>query len=437
VPNDWFKELANPDRYVRQFDYLHQKYAGTHRIHSLSHSGVTFWDLIPDRRTIARMIASAVKDGTYAMSPARVKTVLLDKPRDIFYFEALDFVVHGVMGDILCEAMAPMLASSVYSYRLGVSSWQAVRGFARYARAHRTAQADVKKRGLYVFRSDVNGYIESIPVGAHSPLWPMLRRALGESFSGSRFGLVQSMLRPEIAADDGSTYMRCRGIPLGSSVATQVLNLYLCDLDHQMEAIAGAFYVRFGDDLLFAHQDAGVVRQAVAMIREHLKTLELELQASKERLLWFNGAGRPSQQWPEARGSQAVVFLGCEVKFDGTITLPTDKTRFVLVDMKQRIRRTAKLLRGAPLDDRGAALCSIANQILDPRSPFANKHATRLRGLTTCRRQLEQLDYVIARTIAEALTGRRGVRAFREMPPHALRDRYKLESLVAARNRVP
>lgn len=437
MPNDWFKELSNPDRYVRQFDYLHQKYAGTHRIHSLAHRGVTFWDLVPDRRRISRMIASAVKNGTYAMSPARVKTVLLDKPRDIFYFEALDFVIHGVMGDILCDAMAPMLAPSVYSYRLGVSSWQAVRGFAKYVRAHRTAHTDVKKRGLYVFRSDVNGYIESIPVGARSPLWPMLKKVLGEGFSGPRFGVVENMLRPEIAADDGCRYMRCRGIPLGSPVATQALNLYLSDLDHLMAAFAGAFYVRFGDDLLFAHEDAGVVKRAVATIREHLKKLELELQASKERTLWFNGAGRPSPEWPEARGSQAVVFLGCEVRFDGTITLPPDKARFVLIDLKQRVRRTAKLLRGAPLDDRAAALCAIANEILDPRSPFADKHTTRLRGLTTCRRQLEHLDYLIARTIAEALTDRRGVRAFREIPPRALRERYKLGSLVAMRNRMP
>ena len=39
---------------------------------------------------------------------------------------------------------------------------------------------------------------------------------------------------------------------IGSPVATQVLNLYLYELDHRVEGVSGAFYVRFGDDVLFA-----------------------------------------------------------------------------------------------------------------------------------------------------------------------------------------
>jgi Reverse transcriptase (RNA-dependent DNA polymerase) len=362
--------------------------------------------------------------------------VLLDKPRNIFYFEALDFVVHGVIADLLCDAIAPLLAPSVYSYRLGVSSWQAVREFAAYVRAHRKARPDVKQRGLYVFRADVHGYVESIPVGNASPLWPMLRAVLGRRCSERHFELVQSTLRPEIVGDDGATFTRCRGIPLGSPVATQALNLYLCDLDNRIAAFKGAFYVRFGDDILFAHEDPAVVQRAIALIREQLGRLGLELHGSKERLLWLNGAGRASSEWPEARGSQVVVFVGCEVKFDATIALPKDKARVVLTDLKQRVRRAANLMRGAPADERAAVICAIANQLLDPRSLFANKHAMRVRSMTTCRQQLAQLDYVIARTVAEAVTGWRGVRALRKMPPRALRERWKLVSLVAMRNAV-
>jgi hypothetical protein len=436
VPNHWWKEVSEPDRYLRQFDHLHQKYAGTHRIHSFTHDGVSFSDLVPNRRRLSRMIARAVKGGTYAMSPARVKRLLLDKPRDVYYFEALDFVVHGVVADVLCDAMAPLLAPSVYSYRLGVSSWQAVRQFAKYAGAHRRAHPDAKTRGLYVFRGDVNGYIEAIPVGERSPVWPMLQRALGEGFPSSGHALVQSTLRPEIVDDDGSSYVRSVGIPFGSPVATQVLNLYLCDLDHQLQAVTGSFYVRFGDDLLFAHQDPEVVRQAIALIGEHLREKKLELQASKQQILFFNGAGRKSAAWSAARGSQAVVFLGCEVRFDGTITLPTDKTRVLLADLKARVRRTAKMLRDVPLGERGAAVCAVANQVLDHRSPFANRHAMRLCGLVDSRRQLADLDHLVAGLIAETLSGRRGVRAFRDVPPRMLREKWKLASLVAMRNRV-
>jgi hypothetical protein len=68
------------------------------------------------------------------------------------------------------------------------------------------------------------------------------------------------------------------------------------------------------------------------------------------------------------------------------------------------------------------------------RSPFATAQAAALRGAVDDRRQLGELDHLIARAVAEALTGRRGPRAFREISWRALRREAGLPSLVAARN---
>jgi hypothetical protein len=84
--------------------------------------------------------------------------------------------------------------------------------------------------------------------------------------------------------------------------------------------------------------------------------------------------------------------------------------------------------------EQGATLCAVANAALDPRSPFAHTHTMRLRSLVTSRDQLAELDYFIERTIAEALTGRRGPQAFRHVPRRRLREEWKLESMVRLRN---
>jgi hypothetical protein len=58
-----------------------------------------------------------------------------------------------------------------------------------------------------------------------------------------------------------------------------------------------------------------------------------------------------------------------------------------------------------------------------------------LGDLVSDRAQLAQLDYWLARSIAEAATGSRGVRAFRRMPYDWLRREAGLRSRVVARNR--
>jgi hypothetical protein len=54
---------------------------------------------------------------------------------------------------------------------------------------------------------------------------------------------------------------------------------------------------------------------------------------------------------------------------------------------------------------------------LDPSSPFAHAYAGLLRAVVTDRRQLAQLDHLLALAVAAGAGERPGVRAFREAPP--------------------
>jgi hypothetical protein len=114
------------------------------------------------------------------------------------------------------------------------------------------------------------------------------------------------------------------------------------------------------------------------------------------------------------------------------------KSRRLLRDLSRRALRTARVSAGADHDTVGRLVCSIINRAIDPKTAaFQQRSAALLRRAITDRRQLKQLDHLIARLVAEAVTGQTGARAFRTVPYRKIRDEWKLVSVQAARNAWP
>jgi hypothetical protein len=129
-----------------------------------------------------------------------------------------------------------------------------------------------------------------------------------------------------------------------------------------------------------------------------------------------------------------VPFLGAAVGFDGTLALAPTKWRVVLRDLRARITRTARLMPDDDPETRARVLASVVADAFDPRSEIGVPHRPMLRDLVSSRRQLAELDYWIALRIAEAATGARGARAFRELPYAWLREEAGLPSRLVTRN---
>jgi hypothetical protein len=87
---------------------------------------------------MARVLARTVARGTYEFEPGRMRQIRVHgKERIVFAFRLTDLIVHGVVADIVQEAMTPHLSPRLYSYRKGVSWWAGIADFSSYARAHR------------------------------------------------------------------------------------------------------------------------------------------------------------------------------------------------------------------------------------------------------------------------------------------------------------
>jgi hypothetical protein len=382
--------------------------------------GVRFGQLLDDADRVVALLARALGDASYRPGPATIaRAELGGKVREIGRVGALDLVAHAVVADVLAEAIEPRLSAKLWSYRAGRSSWQALRGVARFVRAHRDARPDPKTRGVEVLRSDVRAYTDEIPVGDDALVWRDIEEAL--RLSPREAEMVRALVRPQVA---GESAPRTRGVLFGIPTTTVIANLYLMPLDEALGAMPG-HYARFGDDVLFASEDRACVDEAKATLERILAERGLAANPKKLRVLSWSGNGPTT----------ALPFLGSAVHFDGTIALPRAKWSALLHDLRTRLRRTALLAREESAPARVSLLCRIANEAFDVRSELALDHAQLIADLVSDRGQLRQLDYLVALFVAEAVTGKRGVRAFRELPPRALRE-AGLESRVVARNRA-
>jgi len=432
--------LRDRSRYLEQIDRLHLKYSQRQGLFDVEQDGVTLASLCLDRKRVARILSETVSAGEYQLQPARVRLVTVNgKPRLFYLLRLTDRVVHGVVATLINERMQPCLSSRVYSYQKGQHWWKAVADFARYLREHRRSHPNLRTRGLYVMRRDIEKYTDTIPVGKQSVLWNRLKDLLHldpelDEQSSRHWNLIQNIVRPEAYAEEGCLYCNIRGVPTGSPISTTLFNFYLMPLDNALASIPGAFYARYSDDVLFAHAEPTVVQEAIGRLQGILADLELSTNKSKDENFYFNGAGRSSTDWVTAKGTSRVGFLGCNVSFDGTVSLKPRKVRHLLRDVRRRAQRTLRALPGENPGTAGPVVCSVINEALNAASSCRQKSALLLRHVVTSRPQLKDLDYQIARIISGTLAGNPNASAFRQVSYRTLRQEWDLVSLYHQRN---
>lgn len=433
--------LRDPRQYRRQIDRLHRRHVFSAQLYELEQDGVSLATMCWNGASLARALSRTVARGAYEFAPAKLRPIVVDdKERIVFDLRLTDAIVAGVVAAVIDEAMQPRLSPGLYSYRKGRSWWSAITDCAAYVRGHRRERPDPRTRGLFVLRRDVDAYTDSIPVGATSLLWPMLRDLLGDQapVSEADWRLIEQVVRPEASVGEGGVFTLYRGVPTGQPVSCVLFNFYLLDLDRELSRVSGAFYARYSDDILFAHPEPQVVLEASDRIDAELARLGLRANPSKRRDLYVTAAGRPAPGWPHCRAATAIPFLGCRVSFAGAVSLSRRKTRRLLTDLERRAVRATRGASGRSTRELGVAVCAVLNRALSPRpSPFQGTAAALVRRVVTDREHLKQLDYWIARIALRTVTGDGSAKAFRQIPYRTVREEWGLMSVRHARDCWP
>jgi hypothetical protein len=417
------------------------------RLARLVQDGARLRRLVEESRRTSRLLADALADGSFAPSAVTLRAASIGgKQRLLAALPPLDLVAHAVIADEMARRMEPRLSPQLFSYRRGRSSWTALRAVASGVSRHRRAHADPRARGLFVLRADVQDYTDSWPIDDGAPVWSDLRALTCLGDDSAHWRMLRRLIVPEIigapAAVTGSwapspVGVERRGLLFGAPTTNVLANLYLAPLDAEMGAVPGLLYARFGDDVFCAHAELAVLRAAQASVEAVLSARGLRLNQRKVRVLFWNGAGRRSPSAPQIDGAREVAFVGGAVSFSGGIALSPRKWSALVGDLRARVRRTAAMLRASspPSGDSELAqvLVDVVNQSLSIDAPLATDYAPLLASMVSDRRQLVELDRLLALWIAEAVSQRAGVRAFRDLPWRRLRA-LGLQSLVKARN---
>ncbi len=430
-------ELFTPSRFANAIERIAQRRRASPSVTSLQESGVSFATIHEKRHTVARLLVKDLRASRLDPTPGRIYHIEKDgKRRRLFDFPVVELIIHDAVAEWLGAKAATVFSSRLYSYQPGISYRHALRDFAHYIRVTSRMHSTAGDRGLYVLRRDVRAYFDTIPVHEGAPLWEVLARLVGPpSTANLVWTLLHRTLRPLLIDAQGTLYRLVRGIPTGSPVANVVANLYLNAMDDQLSRVDGAFYARYGDDVVAAHPDADTAATLTSLLGAHLEPRGLEFSATKMRDLYLTTAGRPAPAGINVQPATTVEFLGHRISAHGTISLSVSKTRTLLKDLQTRATNAARASVAEPAMRLASAVRAV-NRLFDPRGPAAHPYANLLRTTVTDRSYLDWLDHEVALIVVGAALGERSARHFRRFPPRSLRAQFGLHSLVAMRNHM-
>ena len=438
-PVDIGRSLADPRTYEQAIMRVFQKRRQRGQAFAEAEPGVTYFATATGRHSLARAIARSVSAGQYRPEPVDLWSLQSKgKTRAAHMPNFTDHVVGAALYQLLSGNARCYGLPDVYSYLPGLTNTTAMRALAAFVRAHRD-RTGPRGSPMYVLQSDFEHYGDDLPVGPDAPLWPVLREVaeLGSpngALPESVWDLICALIRPVVREGEGTLFTRLHGVAMGTPLVPLISNLAVVPMDRAVQGVEGIFYARYNDDFLLAHPDLDALHDADARIDAALSGLGVRRKADKEVRTALGATGVSSAQDPAYRGGNRIDCLGLSVSHSGTITVGPHRLRRFLGRVTARIDEAAGSLAGLPVIERARHLVAATNVMLDVSSPFARPGLSALLDTTTDRGALKDLDYRIVRKVAQAATGRPGVRGFRVLPPEVLRTGMGLTSLVRLRN---
>lgn len=437
-PVDLGRSLADPGTYEAAILRIFEKRRQRGQAFTEVHGGTTYFETVTGRRSLSQAIADSVAEGRYHTSP--VDLWFLEskgKTRAAHMPTFTDHVIGSALYQLLSHNARCYGLPGVYSYLPGTTNTAAMRALAAFIRQHRGGPQG--RSPMHVLQSDFEHYGDDLPVHPDAPVWPIMHTvaSLGSpdgALPQQYWELICNLIRPVVHTEDGALFTRLFGVPMGTPLVPLLSNLAVTPMDSAVLEVDGIFYARYNDDFLLAHPDLSALHDADARIDAALKGLGVRRKQSKEIRTALSATGMPSATDPAYRGGTWIDCLGLSVSHAGTLTVGPHRLRRFIGRVTTRIDGAAPALTGMPAAESARHLVAATNVMLDTASPFAIPGLGALLDATTDRGVLKDLDFRIARKIVQVVTGRPGVRGFRDVPPRVLYDDLGLASLVRLRN---
>lgn len=423
-------KIFNKNNLTISLHRLQSKLRRSHQHYVLRYHGIPFASIYLHQRSFLKALEKDLKQQKYKMQPVRMSSIQTeDKLRHICIANILDRIVQGALYLYLEPIAAKQVSRQVYSYQAGRSCLDAISAFKKHVQRH---------EDLFVIKLDISSYSENMLVKPESDLWALVDKLISALPEQTKLYIKQQIkntLHPTIEGEDG-VYQNIRGVSVGSAINPLIVNLYLCELDRILGQVEGAFYARYADDILFSHPDQGVVEQNFEIIQSYLSAKQLPINNEKTKLIAFNRSCKKHGQESQFKGSHVITYLGYDLFVDKTMAKKNKSRRKILHDIRLRIRNTLNLCKGEPRKKQGQWVCEMLKRYYLQCCREKNNRLYLFLFNTNNRHILKHYDYLIALYIAEALSKRKGPRAFRQIPYKTIRSDWGLPAFCMLKNQL-
>ena len=249
----------------------------------------------------AQLTELSAKLGRLGYQPQPVRRVYIPKPGSnkqrplgILCFE--DKLVEVALVQVLEQIYEADFLESSYGYRPQRTQHQALDQLGR------TIQ---QRRVNYIVEADIKGFFDHV-----NQAW--LMKFLGQRISDARvLRLIVRMLKSGIM-EGGLVRASDEGVPQGGNLSPLLSNVYLhYTLDlwferrFKRQCRGEAYYFRYADDFLAGFQYRDDAERFLRELGERLAQFQLELEATKTRLVEF---GRFAEERAKQRGARPGTF---------------------------------------------------------------------------------------------------------------------------------
>ena len=264
--------------------------------------GVTLAEV--ERYGVERLLdelAAELREGSYRVKPSR--RVWIPKPgrserRPLSIPSVRDRIVQAALKLVVEPVFEADFLPCSFGFRPKRTTYDALQ-----------VLIDETWRGRrWVVETDIASCFESIP---HDRLMVAVEE---RTCDRKLLKLVRAMLRAGVM-ESGAVKHSDTGTPQGGVMSPLLANVYLHRLDRAWEAQGRGVLVRYADDLVVLCRNREEAKRALALLRDLLGELGLELKAEKTRIVHLTEEGEGLEflgfehRWVRAKRNKHVQFL--------------------------------------------------------------------------------------------------------------------------------
>jgi RNA-directed DNA polymerase len=139
---------------------------------------------------------------------------------------------------------------------------------------------NIEKGYNYIYDCDIKGFFDNIP---HKKLMKVLQKYIAD---GTVLDLIWKWLKAGYM-EEGKFHQVDSGTPQGGVISPLLANLYLNELDWELD-LNGIRFVRYADDFLLFAKSKEDIKRAEQITKDKLAELGLEISIEKTKIVDFN-----------------------------------------------------------------------------------------------------------------------------------------------------